>query len=198
MRCVDRSWRGILRRRWLWQRRLICSLLESLSDDHAWLVLSAMRKKFMRRVRGAADKDAVEVTHFAPIQVTDHVPPRSVARDVVNAKLQSRILSAVEVVQAAKLHQEMPPEQQAIMLRAGEQGTGTTWTAMHKSSTDLTANAQWRMATALRLGFPMLTGALRKGNDGDMCEHSLAKHPFHSPDRIVRSCAHCMLLSEAG
>ena len=48
------------------------------------------------------------------------------------AKLQSWILSAAEAVQAAKLHSEMLPEQQAIMLSAGEPGTGTCWTAMHK------------------------------------------------------------------
>ena len=55
---------------------------------------------------------------------------------------------------------------------------------MHKSPTELPQNAQWRMATALRLGAtpaagPRSTCALRKGNDGDTCEHSLATHPFH-------------------
>ena len=140
--------------------------------------------------------------------MTDHVPPRSVARDVVNAKLQSRILSAVEVVQAAKLHQEMPPEQQAIMLRAGEQGTGTTWTAMHKSPTDLTANAQWRMATALRLGLTpdahvCLAQRQRRGRVRTFAGEApvsliLLQVPGPGPDRIVRSCADCMLLSEAG
>ena len=42
-----------------------------------------------------------------------------------------------------------------------------------------------RVATALRLGWtpdagPRATCALRKGNDGDMCEFSLAKHPHHA------------------
>ena len=55
---------------------------------------------------------------------------------------------------------------------------------MHKSPTELAQNAQWRMATALRLGAtpdagPRSTCALRKGNDGDMWEQSLAEHPFH-------------------
>ena len=41
------------------------------------------------------------------------------------------------------------------------------------------------MATALRLGAALDAGprsacALRKGNDGEMCELSLATHPFHS------------------
>ena len=90
--------------------------------------------------------------------------------EMPHAKLQPRILYVAEAVQAAKLHQEMPLEQQAIMLSAGEQGTGTTWMAMHKSLTELAQSAQWRMATALRLG----------ATHGDMCEHSLAKHPFHT------------------
>ena len=54
---------------------------------------------------------------------------------------------------------------------------------MHKSPTELAQNAQWRMATALRLGATPDAGprstALRKGNDGDICEQSLAEHPFH-------------------
>ena len=111
-----------------------------------------------------------------------NVPPKSLARDVAFAKLQSRILAAVEAVQAAKLHSDMPPDQQAIMLSAG--GPGTCWTAMHKSPTELAQNARWRKATALRLSAtpdaaPRSTCALRKGNDGDMCEQSLAEHPFH-------------------
>ena len=52
----------------------------------------------------------------APVQTTGHVPLKSVARDMACAKLQSKILS----VQAAKLHHELPPEQQATMLSAGD------------------------------------------------------------------------------
>ena len=48
------------------------------------------------------------------------------------AKLQLRILSGAEAVQAAKLHSKMLPEQQAIMLSAGGPRTGTCWTAMRK------------------------------------------------------------------
>ena len=49
---------------------------------------------------------------------------------------------------------------------------------------ELPQNAQWRMATALRLGAtpdagPRSASALRKGTDGDMSERSLATHPFH-------------------
>ena len=118
------------------------------------------------------------------MQSADNVPPKSLARNMAFAKLQSRILSAAEAVQAAKLHSEMLPEQQAIMLSAGGPGSGTCWTAMHKSPTELVQNAQWRMATALRFGTPPDAGlrstcALRKGNVGDMCEQSLAEHPFH-------------------
>ena len=64
------------------------------------------------------------------------------------AKLQWRILSAAEAVQAANLHAELSPKQQATMLSAGGPGTGTSWTAMHKSPIELAQNAQWRMATA--------------------------------------------------
>ena len=119
-----------------------------------------------------------------PVQSADNVPPKSLARDMAFAKLQSRILSAAEAVQASKLHGDVHPEQQAIMLNAGRPGTGTCWTAMHKSPTELSQSAPWRVATALRLGAtpvagPRSTCAVRKGNDGDMCEHVLATHPFH-------------------
>ena len=61
------------------------------------------------------------------------------------------------------------------MLSAGGSGTITTWTAMHKSHTDILQNAQWRAATALRLGLlpdvgPRATCALHQSNDGDTCE----------------------------
>ena len=130
----------------------------------------------------AADKRAAEIVRPAPVQSADWVPPKSLAGDMAFAKLQSRILSAAEAVKASKLHSDMPPEQPAIMLSAGGPGTGTCWTAMHKSPTDLAQNAQWRMATALRLGAtpdagPRSTCALRK--TGDTCEQSLAEHPFH-------------------
>ena len=121
---------------------------------------------------------------LAPVQAADGVPLKSLARDMAFAKLQSRILSTAKAVQAVKLQSNVPPEQQAIMLCAGGPGTETCWTAMHKSPTELAQNAQWRMATAFRLGAtpdarPRSTCALWKGNDGDVCERSLATHPFH-------------------
>ena len=69
------------------------------------------------------------------------------------------------------------------MLSAGRPGTGTCWTAMHKPPTELAQNVQWRVATALRLAAtpdagPGSTCALRKGNDGNMCEQSLAAQTF--------------------
>ena len=79
----------------------------------------------------AADKLAAEIVRPAPVQTVDKVPPKSLARDMAFAKLQSRILSPAEAMQAAKPHSEMPPEQQAIMLGVGGPGTGTCWTAMH-------------------------------------------------------------------
>ena len=95
------------------------------------------------------------------------------------------------------------------MLSAGGPGTGT-WTAMHKSPTELAQNAEWRMATALRLGAtpdagPRSTCALRKGNDGDMREQSLAAHSFcckygrarNRPHRAVQ-CTLRRLIEQAG
>ena len=131
----------------------------------------------------AVDERAAEIVRPAPVQSADWVPPKSLARDMAFAQIKSRILSAAEAVQAAKLRGDMSPEQQPIMLGAGGPGTCACWTAMHTSPTELAQNAQWRMATALRLGAtpdagPRSTCALRKGNDGDMCEQSLAEHPF--------------------
>ena len=65
-------------------------------------------------------KKAVEVAvKPTPVQTDELVPPRSVAREAAYAKLSSRILSAAEATQAARLRQELSPEQQAIMLSAG-------------------------------------------------------------------------------
>ena len=52
------------------------------------------------------------------VQTGDRVPSKSVARDLAFSKLQSRILAVVDAVQAAKLHHEMSPEQQAITFSA--------------------------------------------------------------------------------
>ena len=98
------------------------------------------------------------------------------------AKLQSRILPAADAVQAAKLHSEMLPEQQAIMLGAGRPGSGTCWTS-HRQNCHRMRNGGWPrrygLVAAPDAG-PRSTCALRKGNDGDMCEQSLAAHPYHS------------------
>ena len=99
------------------------------------------------------------------------------------------------------------------MLSARGPGTGTCWTAMHKSPTELAQNAQWRMTTAVRLGAtpdagPRSTCALRKGKDGDMCQRSLATLPFNSfccnyggarnrPHRAVQ-CTLRRLVEQAG
>ena len=121
-------------------------------DEHARVTNESEASKVHEASPWAADKRAAEIVRPAPVQTADNVPPKSLARDMAFAKLRSRILSAAEAVQAAKLHSEMPPEQQAILLSAGGPATGTCWTAMHKSPTELAQNAQCRMATALRLG----------------------------------------------
>ena len=70
-----------------------------------------------------------EVVRPTLVQTDELVPPRSVAREAAYAKLLSQILSAAEATQAARLHQELSPEQQPIMLSAGGLGTGASWTA---------------------------------------------------------------------
>ena len=176
-------------------------------DDHAVVQLECDARKVLESSPCAGDKEAAEVIRPAPVQATHHVPPRSVARDMLHAKLQSRILSATEAVQAAKLHGEIPSEQQAIMLSACGQGTGTTWTAMHKYPTEILQNAQWRMATALRLGLTpgprhvRLVQRQRRGHVRTFAgEAPVPLILLDAPGRraIKRSCVHCMLLSEAG
>ena len=174
-------------------------------DEHARVAIENEASKFYEASPWVADMRA-EIVRPAPVQTENRVPPKSRARDMAFAKLQSRILSATEAVQAAKLHSEMLPEQQAILLSAGGLGTGTCWTAMHKSPTELPQDAQWRMATALRLGAtpdagPRSTCALRKGNDGDLCVNSLWQRTRSSlfaantgePEtgHIAQSRAHC-------
>ena len=107
---------------------------------------------------------AAEVTR--PVQTIQRTPPRRLARDMAYAKLLSRILSAAKAVQAARLHQELPPEQQAIMLSAGGPGTGTMWTAMHESPTEVLSKAQWRTTTALRLGLSLEAGPRARAAEG--------------------------------
>ena len=70
------------------------------------------------------------------------------------------------------------------MLSAGGPGTGTCWTVMHKSPHRTGTECAMEDGTAFRLNAtlgagPRSTCALRKGNDGDMCEQSLAAHPSH-------------------
>ena len=153
-------------------------------DEHARVAVENEASKVYEASPWALDKRAVEIVRPAPVQTGERIPPKSLVRDMDYAKLQSRILSAAEAVQAAKLHAELSPEHQAFMLSAGGPGTGTSWTAMQKSPTELAQNAQWRMATALRLvaapdAGPRSVCALKQENDRHMCEQSLATHPFH-------------------
>ena len=147
----------------------------------------------------ASDKRAAEIVRPAPLQSAGNVPLKSLARDIAFAKLQTRILAAAEAVQAAKLHGEMLLEQQAIMLGAGGPGTGTCWTAMHKSPTELSRNAQWRMTTALRLDATPGRGPARalcgKAMMGTCASNLCRIHPFHPFCCPVRGSqdqtAHC-------
>ena len=85
-------------------------------DEYGRVMIENEASKLHEASPWAADTRAAEIVRPAPVQASDSVPPKSLARDMAFAKLQSRVLSAAEAVQAAKLHSEMPPEQQAIML----------------------------------------------------------------------------------
>ena len=89
-------------------------------DDYAKVMVEHEASLVYEASPWAVDKRAAEIVRPAPVQSADWVPPKSLARDMAFAKLQSRILSAAEAVQAAKLRGDMSPEQQAIMLSAGE------------------------------------------------------------------------------
>ena len=97
-------------------------------DEHAKVTIENEAGKLHEASPWAADKRAAEIVHPALVQSADRVPPKSLAQDMAFAKLQSRILSAAEAVQAANLHSEMLPEQQAIILSAVGPGTGTSCT----------------------------------------------------------------------
>ena len=132
----------------------------------------------------AADKRAAEIVRPAPVRASDSVPPTSLARDMAFARLQSRILSTVEAVQFVKLHHDVPPEQHTIILSAFGPGTGTCWTAMHKSpNCHRMRNGGWPQ----RYGWVQRRKQARaprvlcaKAMVGDTCEQSLVTHPFHS------------------
>ena len=103
-------------------------------DDYAKVMVEHEASLVYEASPWAVDKRAAEIVRPAPVQSADRVPPKSLARDMAfAAKLQSRILSAAEAVQAAKSHGDMHPEQQAVMFSAGGPGTGTCWTAMHNT-----------------------------------------------------------------
>ena len=76
-------------------------------DEHAKVTIENEAGKLYEASPWAADKRAAEIVRPAPVQMADRVPPKSLARDMAFAKLQSRTLSVAEAVQAAKLHSEM-------------------------------------------------------------------------------------------
>ena len=125
----------------------------------------------------AADKEVAEVIRPVLVQVVDTVLPKSPGSGHDIRKVTIEDLGCCGSGAGCKTE----PRARAASYHAQCRGPGigTNWTAMHK---------------------PDITCALRKGNDGDMCEQSLAKHPFHpcccnygepGPDRIAQSSAHC-------
>ena len=71
-------------------------------DENARVTIENEASKLCEGKLWAADNRAAEIVRPAPVQTADRVPPKSLARDMAFAKLQSRILSAAEAVQAAK------------------------------------------------------------------------------------------------
>ena len=100
----------------LWAAKADLVAMGVAVDKYAKVTIDNMRpSKLYEASLWAADKRAAVIVRPAPVQSADTVPPKSLGRDMAAAK----------AVQAAKLHSEMPPEQQAIMLCAGGPGTGT-------------------------------------------------------------------------
>ena len=76
-------------------------------DEYARVMVENDASKLYEASPWAADKRAAEIVRPAPVQAADSVPPKSLARDMAFAKVQSRIMSAAaEAVQAAKLHND--------------------------------------------------------------------------------------------
>ena len=129
-------------------------------------------------------KRAAEIVRTAPVQAADKVPPKSLARDTAFCKVTVEDFACSGGGAGCEVTWRHAPGTTGHHAKCGR-----TWhwhvLDSHAQVTDRTAqNAQWRMATALPLGAtpdagPRSTCALRKGNDGDMVEKSLATHPFH-------------------
>ena len=133
----------------------------------------------------AQDMTADMVVSQAPIQSEELVPPRSVARRQLSLSYYhalSRILSAAEAAQA-RVYWELDPEQQTILLSAGGLASKSQCIVLHKFVTDILRTAQRRVAAALRIGMPDVgpraTCALPKGAEGQFCDFSLRRDPYH-------------------
>ena len=77
-------------------------LATGVADEYARVMIEYEASKLYEANPWEADKRATEIVRPAPVQAADNVPPKSLARDMAFAKLQSRILAAAEAVQAAK------------------------------------------------------------------------------------------------
>ena len=113
-------------------------------DEHARVAIENEASNLYEASPWAEEKRAVEIVRLAPVLTADGGPAKkpSTGHGVRHAATEDPV----------GRFREMLPEQHAIVLSAGGPGTGTCWTAMHKSPTELPQNAQRRMATALRLG----------------------------------------------
>ena len=99
-------------------------------DQYARVMIENEASKLYEASSWAADKRAAEIVRPSPVQLADNVAPKSLARDMAFAKLQSRILEAAEAVQAARSYTaKCLRNNRPIMLSAGGPGTGTCCTS---------------------------------------------------------------------
>ena len=116
----------------------------------------------------------------ATVQSVDWVPPKSLARDMA----LSCNRGSCPLRRRCRLRSYT-----AICLQSNKLSCSV------RADQALAQNAQWRMAT-LRLGAtpdagPRSMCALRKGNDGEMCEQSMAEHPFSTLRRLIAQAGGC-------
>ena len=128
---------------------------------------------------------------FAADSVTRALPrQRDLAPSCVQMgsfdRFLSRVCRALEAAAAATAWQEMDEVGRANLLSGGGAGTGTLWTRVARSPTEMLANAHWRQATASRLDVRPVWGwqrcQLRRADDpeGQHCGALLCSQPRHS------------------
>ena len=149
-------------------------------DTHATVAVENEDSQLYDTSPWVADRRAAEIIRPAPVQ-TDETGPdqKSCAETWRLLNYNREFCRLLKAVQAAKLHAELSPEQQAIKLSAGGPGTGTSWTAMHKSQIECAVEdghgaAAWSDAGC----WPALRMCSEAGQKMDTCANSLWRYIF--------------------